>query len=259
MRLATWNVNSLKARLDRVEGWLGETDTDVLCIQETKLADDAFPALTLAGIGYEGVHHGQGRWNGVAILSRVGIEDVIHGFADGGAPDDEARLLTARCGSVVVVTAYAPNGREVGHEQFHYKLRWFDRLVAHLDAVAGPDDDVVVCGDLNIAPEDRDVWDVAALHGATHITPDERSRFRALVDWGLVDAFRHCHPDDDRLYTWWDYRAGNFHKHKGMRIDHVLTSDSLTRRLRWSIVDRNARKGDGPSDHAPLIVDFEDA
>ena len=122
MRLATWNVNSLKARLDRVEGWLGETDTDVLCIQETKLADDAFPALTLAGIGYEGVHHGQGRWNGVAILSRVGIEDVIHGFADGGAPDDEARLLTARCGSVVVVTAYAPNGREVGHEQFHYKL-----------------------------------------------------------------------------------------------------------------------------------------
>ena len=127
-----------------------------------------------------------------------------------------------------------------------------------IEPVADPADDVVLCGDLNIAPEDRDFWDVDAIHGSTHITDDERARFQALVDWGLVDAFRHCHPDDDRLYTWWDYRAGNFHKHKGMRIDHVLTSSTLTRRLRWSIVDRNARKGEGPSDHAPLIVDFAD-
>lgn len=258
MRLATWNVNSLKARLERVEEWLGETDTDVLCLQETKLADDAFPALTLAGLGYDGVHHGQGRWNGVAILSRIGIDDVVHGFADGGPPDDEARLLTARCGSTLVVTAYAPNGRAVGHEQFAYKLDWYDRLAAHLEALTSPDDDVVVCGDLNIAPEDRDVWDVDEIHGSTHITPEERAKFTALVDWGMADAFRRCHPDTDRLYTWWDYRAGNFHKHKGMRIDHVLTTGSMTDRLRWSIVDRNARKGTGPSDHAPLLVDFVD-
>ena len=259
MRLATWNVNSLKARLERVEAWLTEAAPDVLCLQETKLADDAFPALSLGTLGYEGAHHGQGRWNGVAILSRIGIDDVVHGFADGGPPDPEARLLTARCGDTVVVTAYAPNGRAVGHEQFHYKLEWFDRLAAHLDAVASPTDDVVVCGDLNIAPEDRDVWDVDAIHGATHITPDERARFGRLLDWGLVDAFRRCYPDDGRLFTWWDYRAGNFHKHKGMRIDHVLVSEPLAARLSWSLVDRNARKGTGPSDHAPLLVEVDPA
>jgi len=256
VRLATWNVNSLKARLERVEAWLGEVQPDVLCAQETKCADDAFPALTLAGLGYDAVHHGQGRWNGVAILSRVGIDDVVHGFADGGPPDAEARLLTARCGSTVVVTAYAPNGRAVGHEQFHYKLAWFDRLAEHLARVATPDDDVVLCGDLNVAPEDRDVWDVAAVHGATHVTPDERGRFQQLLDWGLVDAFRRAWPDDDRLFTWWDYRAGNFHKHKGMRIDHVLVSAPVADRLSYALIDRNARKGQAPSDHAPLLVEF---
>jgi len=256
VRLATWNVNSLKARLERVEAWLVEAAPDVLCVQETKLADDAFPALTLAGLGYDAVHHGQGRWNGVAILSRLGITDVVHGFADGGPDDAEARLLTARCGSTVVVTAYAPNGRAVGHEQFRYKLAWFDRLAAHLDAVARPDDEVVLCGDLNVAPEDRDVWDVREIHGATHITPAERQRFHQLLDWGLVDAFRSCYPDDGELFTWWDYRAGNFHKHKGMRIDHVLVSHPMARRLCWTLIDRNARKGTAPSDHAPVIVEF---
>ena len=147
----------------------------------------------------------------------------------------------------MVVTAYAPNGREVGHEQFHYKLAWFDRLVGHLDAVSDAGDDVVVCGDLNIAPEDRDVWDLAAVHGATHVTDDERARFQALLDWGIVDVFRQAHPDDDRLYTWWDYRAGNFHKHKGMRIDHVLASDAAGRRL--SLV---ARRPQRPQGHGPV-------
>ena len=255
MRLATWNVNSLKARLERVEAWLTDAAPDVLCLQETKMADDAFPALSLGALGYDGAHHGQGRWNGVAILSRVGLDDVVHGFADGGPPDPEARLLTARCGRTVVVTAYAPNGRAVGHEQFHYKLGWFDRLTAHLDAVASPGDDVVLCGDLNVAPEDRDVWDVDAIHGSTHITPDERARFARLLDWGLVDAFRQCYPEDPQLFTWWDYRAGNFHKHKGMRIDHVLVSAPMAERLSWSLVDRNARKGTGPSDHAPLLIE----
>ncbi len=254
MRLATWNVNSLKARHDRVVAWLAESDVDVLCVQETKLADDAFPALAFAAEGYDTVHHGQGRWNGVAVLSRLGVEDVVHGFATGPA-DPEARLLTARCGSTVVVTAYAPNGRAVGHEQFHRKLAWFEQLRDHLDEVADPGDRVVLCGDLNIAPEDRDVWDVSAVHGATHVTPDERARFRALLDWGLVDLFRQCHPETDALYTWWDYRAGNFHKHKGMRIDHVLGSAPVAAGLRWALVDRNARKGQSPSDHAPLIVE----
>ena len=256
MRLATWNVNSLKARLGRVEEWLADVTPDVLCVQETKLADDAFPALSLATVGYDGVHHGQGRWNGVAILSRIGIDDVVHGFAVGPA-DPEARLLTARCGSTIVVTAYAPNGRAVGHEQFFHKLSWFDRLREHLDAVADPTDDVVLCGDLNVAPEDRDVWDIAAVHGATHVTDEERERFQALLDWGMVDVFRQAHPGEDHLYTWWDYRAGNFHKHKGMRIDHVLATRTLADRLSWSIVDRNARKGTGPSDHAPLMAEFD--
>ena len=256
MRIATWNVNSLKARLDRVEAWLEEAEPDVLCLQETKLHDDAFPGLALATLGYDGAHHGQGRWNGVAILSRIGIDEVVHGFADGGPPDPEARLLTARCGPTVVVTAYAPNGRAVGHEQFHHKLAWFDRLVAHLTTVAGPHEEVVLCGDLNVAPEDRDVWDVQAVHGSTHVTDVERARFQALLDWGMVDVFRQAHPDEDRLYTWWDYRAGNFHKHKGMRIDHVLATPALADRLCWSIIDRNARKGPGPSDHAPLLAEF---
>jgi exodeoxyribonuclease III len=256
VRLATWNVNSFKARLERVEGWLDEVAPDVLCVQETKCADDAFPTLALASRGYEAVHHGQGRWNGVAILSRIGIDDVVHGFATGDA-DPEARLLTARCGSTLVVTAYAPNGRAVGHEQFRYKLEWFDRLVEHLDAIASPEDEVVLCGDLNVAPEDRDVWDVELIHGSTHVTPEERARFQRLLDWGLVDAFRLAWPDDDRLYTWWDYRAGNFHKHKGMRIDHVLVTAPLAARLRWSLVDRNARKGQSPSDHAPLLIEVD--
>lgn len=259
MQLATWNVNSLKARLERVEEWLTTAAPDVLCLQETKMTDDAFPALTIAGLGYDAAHHGQGRWNGVAIFSRIGLTDVVHGFADDGPPDPEARLLTARCGDTVVVTAYAPNGREVGHEQFVYKLNWYDRLIAHLNAVTHPSDNVIICGDLNIAPEDRDVWNVHAIHGSTHITPEERAKFAALLEWGTVDVFRQAYPDADRLYTWWDYRAGNFHQHKGMRIDHILASAPLAERLSWSIVDRNARKGTSPSDHAPLLAAFTDS
>ena len=256
MRVATWNVNSLKARLERLEAWLAEVEPDVVCLQETKCSDDAFPGLALASMGYDAVHHGQGRWNGVAILSRIGLDEVVHGFADEGPPDAEARLLSARCGSTTVVTAYAPNGRAVGHEQFTYKLGWFDRLADHLAAIASPADDVLLCGDLNIAPEDRDVWDVRAVHGSTHVTPMERDRFRALLDWGMVDLFRLAHPDDDRLYSWWDYRAGHFHKHHGMRIDHVLGSRPLAERLSWSLIDRNARKGTAPSDHAPMLAEF---
>ena len=254
MRLATWNVNSLNARLERVEEWLAECQPDVVCMQETKLADSAFPAMAFAALGYEAVHHGEGRWNGVAILSRVGIDDVVEGFADGDAADAEARLITATCGGVRVMSAYVPNGRALDHDHYKYKLAWLERLRRHLDAVADPAAPVALCGDFNIAPTDLDVWDPAAVHGATHVSPPERAALAALLDWGLVDVFRLRFPEVERLYSWWDYRAGNFHKGIGMRIDLVLGSPSFADRLEWTLIDRNARKGKAPSDHAPLVV-----
>jgi exodeoxyribonuclease III len=255
MRVATWNVNSLKARLGRLEDWLSVVAPDVLCVQETKLSDDAFPALAFRALGYEGVHHGEGRWNGVAILSRVGVADVVDGFAPGVAPDGEARLLTATCGGVRVVTGYAPNGRMVGHPQYHHKLDWLGRLRQHLKLTADPADDVVVCGDLNVAPDDRDVWDPTLCHGGTHVSGPEREALSAVCDWGLVDVLRVRHQEA-RLFTWWDYRAGAFHKHEGMRIDLVLASAPLVDRLSWVLIDRNGRKGKAASDHAPVVVEF---
>jgi exodeoxyribonuclease-3 len=254
MRLATWNVNSLKARLGRVEEWLGLTEPDVLCVQETKLADDAFPALSLATLGYDAVHHGQGRWNGVAILSRIGIEDVVHGFAV-GPPDPDARLLTARCGSTLVVTAYAPNGRAVGHEQFFYKLDWFDRLLAHIDALADPEEPVIVCGDLNIAPDDSDVARPDEWRGTVLCHDDVRASFRELIGWGLVDCFRKHHPNGG-VYSWWDYRMLAFPKGNGLRIDHVLATPQIAERCHAATIDREQRKGKLPSDHAPVIVEL---
>jgi exodeoxyribonuclease-3 len=258
LRIATWNVNSLKARLPRVEEWLVQARPDVLCMQETKLSDDAFPAMTFGGLGYEAVHHGEGRWNGVAILSRVGIAEVVDGFADGGDQDPEARLLTATCGGVRVSTVYVPNGREVGHDHWHYKLGWLTRLRAHLAAVADAEQDVVVCGDFNVAPDDRDVWDATACHGGTHVSPQERAALGEVLEWGLVDTLRTRY-DEAALFSWWDYQAGAFHKHLGMRIDLLLASRPLADRLRWTIVDRNGRKGTKPSDHAPLVAEFADA
>lgn len=256
MRVATWNVNSLKARMDRVPEWLSYAEPDILCLQETKLSDAAFPHMAFAALGYESVHHGTGQWNGVAILSRVGLEAPVMGFADGGEPDRDARLITARCGGLVVSSVYVPNGRAVGSEHFHYKLAWLERLRRHLDSVSGPQEAVVVCGDFNVAPTDDDVWDPAAFAGSTHVTPEERAALRDLLAWGLVDAFREIWPGP-RLYTYWDYRAGDFHEHRGMRIDLVLVSRLLASKLSWALVDRNARKGKLPSDHAPVLVDFE--
>jgi exodeoxyribonuclease-3 len=254
VRLATWNVNSLNARLERVEGWLAECQPDVVCMQETKLADSAFPAVAFAAAGYEAVHHGEGRWNGVAILSRVGIDDVVSGFADDEAPDDEARLLTATCGGVRVMSAYVPNGRALDHDHYRYKLAWLARLRRHLDLVADASQPVALCGDFNIAPTDLDVWDPAAVHGATHVSPPERAALQELLDWGLLDVFRTRFPDVERLYSWWDYRAGNFHKGFGMRIDLVLGTPAFADGTEWVLIDRNARKGKAPSDHAPLVV-----
>jgi exodeoxyribonuclease III len=257
VRLATWNVNSLGARLERVEAWIAEVEPDVVCLQETKLADDAFPALTFSALGYESFHHGQGRWNGVAILSRVGLEAPAVGFAPGDViPRDEARIVSATCAGVRVASVYVPNGRSPDHEQYQFKLEWLEQLATHLDAACDAAADVAVCGDFNIAPDDRDVYDPAKFVGSTHVTPPERAALAKLLDWGLVDVFRQ-HHDGDRLYSWWDYRAGDFHQGRGLRIDLVLASRGLAERAAWSLVDRNARKGKPtPSDHAPLVVEF---
>jgi exodeoxyribonuclease III len=255
IRLATWNVNSLKARLERVVEWISEVEPDVLCLQETKLADEAFPALTFQSMGYETAHFGQGRWNGVAILSKAGLDDVVPNFGPGVEPDHEARILTATCAGIRVTSVYVPNGREVGHEHYAYKLGWLDRLVHHLDSDPHSTGDVVVAGDFNVAPDDRDVHDPSKLIGATHVSAAERDRLSALESKGLVDVFRHFHSAD-RVFSWWDYRAGDFHQGRGMRIDLILASPSVVERSEWCVIDRNARKGKQPSDHAPVVLDL---
>ena len=260
MRIATWNVNSLKARLPRVEEFLGYADVDVLCMQETKLADKAFPALTFSGLGYESVHYGHNQWNGVAILSRVGITDPSNGFGDAHVDpyEGDARVLAATCGGMRVVSVYVPNGREVATEFYERKLHWLSSMYDWIDATSSPDDPLVVMGDFNVAPEDRDVWDAKRFVGSTHVTEPERKAITRLSEWGLEDTFRRVYPDADGLFSYWDYRAGDFHQHRGMRIDLVLATRPVAERVTWAVVDRNARKGTGPSDHAPVIVDLRD-
>jgi exodeoxyribonuclease-3 len=256
MRIVSWNVNSLRARQERVEEWLAEVEPDVLCMQETKLADDAFPALSFEALGYESAHFGQGQWNGVAILSKVGLDDVVTNFAVGIEPDPDARIITATCGGVRVTCCYVPNGRALDDDHYTYKLSWLDRLLDHLGRDTTPQDDVVVTGDFNIAPEDRDVYDISKFEGATHVSQAERDRLGALCDWGLTDLFRVQHPDAASVYSWWDYRRGDFHQGRGMRIDLALGTPTVVERLEWCAIDRNARKGSSPSDHAPLLVDL---
>jgi len=269
VRIATWNVNSLKARLDKVTWWLERARPDVLLMQETKLADADVPADAFRARGYEIAHHGEGRWNGVAIASRHGIVDVVTNFgAPLGVPrtpdvgDDEplaeARMIAARTGGVRVVCAYAPNGRVVGSPFYAAKLAWFDRLARWLAEAADPGEPLVLGGDLNVAPEDIDVWNPRACHGGTHVSPPERDAFRRLCAWGLTDAYRAHHREPGR-YSWWDYRAGNFHKNFGMRIDHLLVTQPVAARTLWAEIDREARKGKPiPSDHAPLAIDLDE-
>ena len=258
MRIATWNVNSLKARIARVEEWLADVQPDVLCMQETKLADDAFPALSFQALGYESAHHGQGQWNGVAILSKVGLENVVANFADGAPADAEARVITATCGGVRITSVYVPNGRALDHEHYRYKLAWLERLRLHVAATSSPTDALVVTGDFNIAPEDRDVYDPSKFVDGTHTSPPERAALERLCDWGLTDVFRRFHSED-KLYSWWDYRAGDFHMGRGLRIDLVLATAPVVDRSTFCVIDRNARKGTSPSDHAPVILDFDAA
>ena len=268
MRIATWNVNSLKARLEKVVWWLERARPDVLLMQETKLSDADAPVATFEQAGYQLAHHGEGRWNGVAIASRVGVDDVISNFgqplrpqATPDVPDDEplaeARMVSAVCGGVRVVSLYAPNGRTLDSPFYQAKLVWYERLARWLAETRDPGEPMALGGDYNIAPADADVWDPEACHGGTHVSERERAAFARLTSWGLVDIYRLRQPEPGR-YTWWDYRAGNFHKNFGMRIDHLLVTKPIAGRTVWAEIDREARKGKPlPSDHAPLVIDLD--
>jgi exodeoxyribonuclease-3 len=259
MRLVTWNVNSVKQRLPRLLPWLDQRQPEVVCLQETKLADDAFRELLhdeLGRRGYEAAVHGEATWNGVAIVSRVGLEDVAVGLPGApGFPHPEARAVAATCGGIRVVSVYVPNGRSPGSEHYQYKLAW---LAALRDLVAAGPEAVIVCGDMNIAPTDKDVFDPEAYVGQTHVTAPERAALAELQALGLHDVVRERWPDE-RVFTYWDYRAGMFHKDLGMRIDLVLASGPVAKRVRAAWIDRHARKGSGPSDHAPIIIDLDTA
>jgi exodeoxyribonuclease-3 len=259
VRIATWNVNSLKQRLPRLLPWLDERRPDVVCLQETKLTDDALTALigdTLAERGYEVAAHGEAAWNGVAILSRIGLDDVVAGLAGApGFPHVEARAVAATCGGIRVHSVYVPNGRTPESDHYEYKLAW---LAALRDVVASAADETVICGDVNIAPTDADVFDPHAYVGQTHVTPRERAALAELQALGLRDVVRDRWPSE-RVFSYWDYRAGMFHQDLGMRIDLILAGEPVAARVRAAWVDRAARKGTGPSDHAPVIVDLDQA
>jgi exodeoxyribonuclease-3 len=259
MRVATWNVNSVKQRVPRLLPWLDQRQPDVVCLQETKLANDAFTDLLgdeLEGRGYTLALHGEGQWNGVAILSRVGLDEVVAGIAGGpGFPLPEARAVSATCAGIRLYSVYVPNGRVPGSDHYRYKLAW---LAALREVVAAGPKAAIVCGDMNIAPTDADVFDPDAYIGQTHVTPPEREALAELEAVGLHDVVRDRWPGE-RVFTYWDYRAGMFHRNLGMRIDLVLASTPVAGRVRAAWVDRQARKGSGPSDHAPVIVDLDEA
>jgi exodeoxyribonuclease-3 len=259
MRVATWNVNSIRQRVPRLLPWLDQRQPDVVCLQETKLPDDAFQDLLgkeMSERGYEVAAHGEAGWNGVAILSRVGLEDPVFGLPSGpGFPHQETRAVSATCARIRVHSVYVPNGRVPDSDHYRYKLEWLNSLRA---LVASGPDAAVVCGDMNIAPTDADVFDPAAYSGQTHVTPPERAALANLQSVGLRDVVRERWPTE-RVFTYWDYRAGMFPKDLGMRIDLVLATAPVAERVRAAWVDRHARKGSGPSDHAPVIVDLDEA
>jgi exodeoxyribonuclease-3 len=259
VRITTWNVNSVKQRVPRLLPWLDQRQPDVVCLQETKLADDAFTALLgteLADRGYEVALHGEPAWNGVAILSRAGLDDVVPGIAGApGFPHQEARAVAATCGGIRVISVYVPNGRVPESEHYQYKLAW---LAALKELIATGPEATIVLGDMNIAPTDDDVFDPDAYVGQTHVTAPERAALAELQSLGLHDVVRERWPNE-RVFTYWDYRAGMFHQDLGMRIDLALASGSVADRVKAAWVDRHARKGKGPSDHAPLIIDLDEA
>jgi len=255
MKIATWNVNSIRARLPRVVSWLERRQPDIACFQETKVVDELFPAADLEALGYHCQFFGQKTYNGVAILTREEAVDVVRNLPSDGI-DFDRRLLAATVGNVRVINIYAPNGREVGHPMYDVKLDWYSRLRTFLDENHEPAQNVILCGDFNIAPDDRDVWDPSIWKGKILCSDPERAVFGNLIDWGMVDTLR-MHHSDEGLFTWWDYRGGAFHRKWGMRIDHILASSSLAEKCTVVEIDRDERKGPKPSDHAPLMATLD--
>ncbi len=256
MRITTWNVNSVRARLPRILEWLDAARPDVLCMQELKCRDEQFPAEAFEDLGYNLAVFGQKSWNGVAVASQHPISGVIRGIPD--AEDQQSRGMAVVTGGLFIVNLYVPNGSEVGSDKYAYKLRWLDGLVEWLSSETGPDDDIVVTGDFNICPADRDVYDPEAWHEKIICSTPERERFVRLLDWGLIDALRHF-DDSEGIYTWWDYRAAMFRRGLGLRIDHHLVSQSVLQRAQGVEIDKEARKGEKPSDHAPVTLILGDA
>lgn len=256
MKLATWNINSIRARTDRLVAWLAANSPDVLCLQETKVEDAGFPLDALRAAGYEVATFGQKSYNGVAIASRTPLAGVTRGLGD-DTPDDEARLIAATIpgvlGGLQVVCVYVPNGQDLASEKYPYKLAWFRRLRAFLERTSSPDQPLVVCGDMNVAPDDGDVWSPAKWAGHIHCSEPERAAHRELLEFGLVDLFRAHHPAGG-VYSWWDYRGVSFFKDQGLRIDHVLATRVVAERCTACEIDRTARKGQDASDHAPVIA-----
>jgi len=255
MRIATWNINSIRMRLQRLQQWLQDKRPDVVCLQETKVVDEEFPAAPLQDLGYHCLFRGQKSYNGVAILSRTPAADVLRSLPD-DEPDAPCRFLAATVDSIRIVNIYAPNGGEVGSDKYAYKIEWYARLRKFFDASMDPGQEVLLCGDFNVAPEDRDVWDPEQWRGQILFSEPEKEALANLVAWGFRDALRQHHPEGG-LYTWWDYRAGAFHRGWGLRIDHILLSEPLSRRCSAVEIDREARKGEKPSDHAPVIVTLQ--
>jgi exodeoxyribonuclease-3 len=255
MKLVTWNINSIRARTERLLTWIGNEQPDVLCLQETKVEDSGFPIDALKSRGYEVVTFGQRSYNGVAIAARSPLTDVVRGFGD-GEPDDEARLIAATVGDLRVVCVYVPNGQDLDSDKFPYKLGWYTRLRRFLDRTARATENLVVCGDMNVTVDDRDVCDPVKWAGKIHCSEPERAAHAELTGYPLVDLFRKHHPDGG-VYSWWDYRGVAFFKNQGLRIDYIFATQPVADRCTACTIDRNARKGQDASDHAPVIATID--
>jgi len=254
MRIATWNLNSVRAREARLLAWLARKQPDLLCLQELKAANEDFPSAAVEGLGYRTAVHGQRTYNGVAILSRFPLSEIEHGFRDGD-DDTQARVISARVDAVRVVCAYFPNGGEIGSEKFAYKLRWMERLRGYLERRFEKDESAVLCGDFNVAPEDRDVARPAEWKESVLCHPEARAALARIAQLGLVDTFRKHHSEGG-YYSWWDYRMLGFPKNNGLRIDHIFATEPLAVRCESAEIDRDERKGKQPSDHAPVLAIF---
>ena len=257
MKLVTWNLNSIRARNDRLFHWIERERPDVLCLQETKVEDSGFPEAALRKAGYEVATFGQKSYNGVAIASTAPLVDVSREFGD-GQDDGDARVIAATTHGIRVICVYVPNGQELTSERYPYKLAWLRRLRAYLDRTAKPDDPLVLCGDMNVTPDDRDVWSPEKWKDSIHCSQPERDALAEVSGFGLVDVFRQLHRDA-KVYSWWDYRGVSFFKDQGLRIDCIFATKPIADRTTACTIDRSARKGQDASDHAPVIATISPA